>query len=246
MRTVRSILFQFAFWLWSAAINLAWLPSLLMAPMATVRGQTVWALGVMWLLRVIAGTRIEIRGKDRIPPGPVLMAAKHQSAWDTIIFHIITRDPAIVMKRELLRIPIYGWYCVHSRMIPVDREAGAKSLRTMVAAAEAAKAAARPIVIFPQGTRIAVGASAPYLPGVAALYNQLEIPCVPIALNSGLFWPRRSFLRRPGTIVLEFLDPIPAGLQRRAFLAMLEERIETATARLVAEGQSAVETAARG
>jgi len=236
---LRSLLFHVAFWVWSAAINLAWLPSLLMAPLATVRGQTLWARGVIWLLRVIVGTRIAIRGTERIPPGAVLMAAKHQSAWDTIIFHIITRDPAIVMKRELLNIPIYGWYCRHSRMIPVDREAGSKALRGMVAAAEAARSTARPIVIFPQGIRIAPGAPAPYLPGVAALYNQLGIPCVPIALNSGLFWPRRAFLRRPGTIVLEFLDPIPVGLQRRAFMAALEQRIEAATARLVGEGQGA-------
>ena len=238
MLTLRSILFHIAFWVWSAVINLAWLPSLLMPPLATVRGQTWWAMGVMWLLRVIAGTRIDIRGRERIPPGAVLMAAKHQSAWDTIIFHIITHDPAIVMKRELLHIPIYGWYCRHSRMIPVDRAAGSKALRDMVEAAQAAKAAARPIIIFPQGTRIAPGVAAPYLPGVAALYNQLEIPCVPIALNSGLFWPRRGFLRRPGTIVLEFLEPIPAGLQRRAFMVALEDRIEAGTARLVTEGRA--------
>ena len=237
MSLLRALLFQFAFWVWSAAINLAWIPSLTMSPLATVRGQTYWAIGVMWLLRVICGIRYEIRGRENIPAGPVLIAAKHQSLWDTtIIFHLFGR-PAVVMKQELQRIPIYGWYCRHSRMIPIDRDTGSKAIRVMVDAAKAAAAAERPIVIFPQGTRVAPGVQAPYLPGVAALYRQLGIPVVPVALNSGVFWPRRSIRRKPGTIVLEYLPAIEPGLDRKAFMARLEEVTERESARLVAEAQ---------
>ena len=187
------------------------------------------------MLRVVVGIRVEIRGRENVPKGAVLMAAKHQSAWDTMIFHVITHHPAIVMKKELLAIPIYGWYCRKTKMIPVDRDQGMKSLRDLVAAAKGAAKDERPIIIFPQGTRIPPGKSAPYLPGVAALYGQLGLPCVPIALNSGMFWKHRSFLKPRGTIVLEFLPPIPPGLKRREFMAALEESIETASNRLIAE-----------
>ncbi len=237
MSVLRALLFQIAFWVWSAAINLAWIPSLAMSPLATVRGQTYWAYGVMWLLRTICGIRYEIRGRENIPAGPILIAAKHQSAWDTIVWHIIAHDPAIVMKAELLKIPIYGWYCRHSRMIPIDRDTGSKAIRVMVDAAKAAAAAERPIVIFPQGTRVAPGVQAPYLPGVAALYRQLGIPVVPVALNSGVFWPRRSIRRKPGTIVLEYLPAIEPGLDRKAFMVRLEEVTERESARLAAEAQ---------
>jgi 1-acyl-sn-glycerol-3-phosphate acyltransferase len=236
---LRAVAFQFAFWVWSAAINLAWLPSLLMSPLATVRGQTIWARGVMVLLRLLVGIRYELRGRDNIPAGPMLIAAKHQSAWDTMIFHIIAHDPAIVMKAELLKIPVYGWYCRHSRMIPIDRDTGSQAIRAMVDSAKAAAAKARPIIIFPQGTRVAPGVEAPYLPGVAALYRQLGIPVVPVALNSGVFWPRHSIRRKPGTIVLEYLPIIEPGLNRRDFMARLETTIEPASARLA-------ETARRG
>jgi 1-acyl-sn-glycerol-3-phosphate acyltransferase len=229
----RAIAFQLAFWAWSALINLAWLPSLLMSPLATVRGQTIWAKGVMMLLGVLVGIRYEIRGRNNIPAGPVLIAAKHQSAWDTMIFHIIANDPAVVMKAELLKIPIYGWYCRHSRMIPIDRDTGSKAIRAMVDAAKAAAAEARPIIIFPQGTRVAPGVEAPYLPGIGALYRQLGIPVVPVALNSGVFWSRQSIRRKPGTIVLEYLPVIEPGLNRKDFMARLEAAIEPASTRLV-------------
>ncbi|MCX8231075.1 MAG: lysophospholipid acyltransferase family protein [Alphaproteobacteria bacterium] len=232
MNLPRAIAFQLAFWIWSALINLAWLPSLLMSPLATVRGQTIWAKGVMMLLGVLVGIRYEIRGRNNIPAGPVLIAAKHQSAWDTMIFHIIANDPAVVMKAELLKIPIYGWYCRHSRMIPIDRDTGSKAIRAMVDAAKAAAAEARPIIIFPQGTRVAPGVEAPYLPGIAALYRQLGIPVVPVALNSGVFWSRQSIRRKPGTIVLEYLPVIEPGLNRKDFMARLEAAIEPASTRL--------------
>lgn len=243
MTLLRSFAANAAFYIWGAAINLAFVPALALPRMATVHGQTYWARGVLWLMRATAGIRFEIRGAENLPDGPVLIACKHQSAWDTMIWHVIARDPAMVMKAELLAIPIYGWYCRKTKMIAIDREAGPSALRKMVAAAREAAGAGRPVIIFPQGTRIAPGASAPYLPGTAALYGALSAPCVPVALNSGKFWPRNGWTRRPGTIVLEYLPPIAPGLRRREFMAALEERIETASANLAAEGASSPETA---
>ncbi len=235
---VRSLLFNIWFWSWTTVLNLIYLPALALPWWATVSGQRNWARGIIWMMPLIAGIRIEIRGRENLPKGAVMIASKHQSAWDTLIWHVITDDPALVMKKELLSIPVYGWYCRKSRMIPVDREGGRKALKKMVAAANAAKDLARPIIIFPQGTRVAPGADAPYLPGVAALYRQLDLPCVPVTLNSGYFWGRNAFTRRPGTIVLEYLEPIPAGLKRKEFMEILETRTEAASAKLLEEAQN--------
>jgi 1-acyl-sn-glycerol-3-phosphate acyltransferase len=162
---------------------------------------------------------------------------KHQSAWDTLAVPVIFRDPVIVIKRELGWIPIYGWFARKAGMIPIDRGGGAQALKRMLAAAERAASQGRPILIFPEGTRTAVGERRPYHPGVAALYRQLGLPLVPVALDSGLFWGRREFLKRPGRITVEILPPIPPGRDRRAVIGELEQAIEGATARLVAAAQ---------
>jgi len=148
-------------------------------------------------------------------------------------------DPAVVLKRELLLLPFYGWYAARAGSIAIDRRAGAGALRGMVAAARPIAAEGRPIVIFPEGTRTAPGERLPYQPGVAALYRALALPLVPAAVNSGLFWGRRSFVKRPGRIVLEFLEPLPPGWSRRRLMSELEKRIETATAALMREGEEA-------
>lgn len=230
----RSIAFNLAFYAMSIVVNLAATPMFFLPRRGTVWAMRCWSRLTMWLLGAIAGTRYEIRGT--IPKGPFLVASKHQSMWDTIIFTDILDDPAMVLKRELLWIPYYGWFSKKAKMIAVDRSAGASAIRRLIAQGKAAIAARRPIVIFPEGTRAAPGAKLDYKPGVAALYRQLGVPCVPVAVNSGLYWPRRKMLRHPGTIVLEFLEPIPAGLDRQSFMAELETRIETATAKLLAEG----------
>ncbi len=167
-------------------------------------------------------------------------ADEHQSSWDTVILPVLFRHPAIVIKHELAWLPIYGWYAVRAGGIPVDRGAGASALKHMLARAKRALAEDRPIAIFPEGTRTAVGARLPYHPGVAALYTQLNVPLVPVAVNSGVFWGRRSFVKRPGRIVLEILPAIAPGQPRRKVMVELETRIEAATARLVAEAQGAV------
>ncbi len=235
MIQLRSLVFVALFVGWTLVMCLAWLPALAGPRIWTPRGQTVWARGVLWLLRTVAGIDYEIRGRENLPEGACVIAAKHQSAWDTIVWHIFVDDPAIVMKKELLLIPLYGWYSKKARMIPVDRKAGAAALKAMLRAAEAAASLGRPLIIFPEGTRSAPGKRIPYQPGAAALYRHLGLPVVPVAVNSGLRWPKTSYLKTPGTIVLEYLPPIAPGLDKRAFMAELENRIETASERLLVD-----------
>ena len=239
MIVIRSLAFNTAFYLWTAFMAILWLPALLGPARWTVSGQTLWARGVMGMLRVLAGTRFEIRGGENLPDGPALIASKHQSAWDTIIYHMVLHDPAVIMKQELMWIPVYGWYAKKARMIPINRKGGSSAARGMIRNAKAAVKEGRPIVIFPEGTRVTPGLRAPYRPGIGGLYSQLGVPVIPVALNSGLFWPRRKFIRRPGTIVLEFLSPIAPGLNRADFIAALESRLEPATDALIAEAHRA-------
>lgn len=232
---LRSLLFNAAFWLWTAVATFAALAVIWGPQRWTLALGRLWCAGTLRLLRALCGLGYEIRGVA--PAGPVIVASKHQSAWDTLIFPVLLGDPAYVLKRELLWIPLLGLCFWKAGHIAVDRGGGGVALRRMIRDAKEAAAAGRPIVIYPEGTRTAPGTRRPYQPGVLALYAQLGLPVVPVALNSGLFWGRRSFEKRPGRILLEFLDPIPPGLHRKAFLAELERRIETASERLAAEAR---------
>lgn len=233
----RSVLFNLAFWLWTGSMVIAALPLLAAPRQAMVRLGRLWQRGVQGLLATVAGLSYEVRGRERIPATPAVFAFKHQSAWETLVLHLVLRDPAITLKRELTQVPLFGWYLTRAGMIRIDRAGGARALRTLIDDSRAALARGSEIVIFPEGTRAPVGGRNPYHPGVAALYLQLECPVVPVALNSGVFWPRRSFIKRPGRIALEFLPPIEPGLDRKRFMAELEERLEGATERLIAEAQ---------
>ncbi|MGE0259932.1 MAG: lysophospholipid acyltransferase family protein [Alphaproteobacteria bacterium] len=232
---LRSLAFNAGFVLVTAVLGVLALPLLLAPRRVVMRFGRFWARSVLGLLRATAGLDCEIRGLGNLPDGPYLVAMKHQSAWDTLILPVVLGDPAIVLKRELLWVPFYGWYASRAGSIAIDRGGRAAALRRMLAAARAAAGAGRPVVIFPEGTRTAPGRRQPYQPGVAALYQTLGVPLVPAAVNSGLFWGRRSFLKRGGRITLEFLDPIPPGLPRRRLMPELERRIETATAALERE-----------
>lgn len=203
----------------------------------SIRALQAWARTSIWLLRVVAGIGMEVRGRGYIPQGPALVAGKHQSFWETFAILPLLDDPAMVLKKELTLIPFFGWFIYKFRMIAVERNAGTAALKKLVADAQDRIAAGRQIVIMPEGTRRAPDDPPDYKPGAAALYGKLNVPCVPFALNSGLFWPRRRFLRHPGTIIIEFLPPIPPGLPRKTFQEQLEARIEPATTRLVAEGR---------
>jgi 1-acyl-sn-glycerol-3-phosphate acyltransferase len=234
----KSLAFNFAFFAWTVFAGTIGLPFLIAPRAVTMQFGRFWARVVLVLLRVIVGLNHEIRGLDRVPLGACIVAMKHQSAWDTMIPLVLFRDHAAVAKRELLLLPFYGWYAARAGSISVDRKAGASALRRLVAAARPVAAEGRPIVIFPEGTRVALGARLAYQPGVAALYQALAVPLVPAAVNSGVFWGRRSFIKRPGTIVLEFLEPIPPGWPRRRVMGELEQRIETATAALLREAEA--------
>lgn len=242
MTLVRSLLFDFTFYLWTALLSVVALPALLISQRATVWISELWAIVSLMLLELIVGLSHEVRGTHNLPRGPVIFALKHQSAWDTVALWVLLKNPAIVVKQSLTRIPVFGWYMKKGGAIVIDRNAGAKALKPMVTAARSAVAEGRPIAIFPEGTRTAADARGPYHPGVAALYTQLRLPIVPVALNSGLFWGRRSLIKRPGRILVEFLPVIEPGLDRRQVLAELERRVEQATAMLVAESK-AVESA---
>jgi 1-acyl-sn-glycerol-3-phosphate acyltransferase len=235
---IRSLLFNIAFWIWTAIMVALALPPLLGSRLAMVRHAERWERGILWLLRHIVGLGREIRGQDRIPEGGKIFALKHQSAWDTVTTHVLIDDPAIALKRELTMIPIFGWGLRHAGMITIDRGHGTRALRSLIEGGRKAIERGSPVVIFPEGTRTPPGEKNLYHPGVAGLYKNLALPVVPVALNSGLFWGRRSFAKRPGTIVVEFLDPIEPGLERKAFMAELERRIEEATALLIAEAEA--------
>ncbi len=236
---IRSLLFNLAFWLWGVAMALFATGVLLMSREAMVRHAERWERGIQWLLRNIVALDYQVRGAERrIEDGQAIYAIKHQSAWDTVTTHLLIDDPAIALKQELTRIPIFGRCLLHAGMIRIDRGHGTKALRSLIEGGRKAVERGSPVVIFPEGTRTPPGERRTYHPGVAALYKQLALPVVPVALNSGLFWGRRSFAKRPGTILVEFLEPIEPGLDRKAFMAELERRIETATDALVAEAKA--------
>lgn len=233
MTFLRSLLFNLYFYLLTTAMALAGLPLLAMPWRWTMRYSRVWTQLVLFGLKLICRLDYRIVGRDRLPEGPCLIACKHQSAWETLVLpNIAVRFASCVMKRELLFLPVFGWYLKHSGQIPIDRRGGAKALKDMLAKAKAVIEDERPIVIFPEGTRTAPGKQRPYHVGVAALYKSLKVPVVPVALNSGLFWSRQAFHKRPGTITMEFLPAIEPGLPRDAFMTELRERIERASDRL--------------
>ncbi len=236
MIILRSLVFNLLFYLNLAILLCVALPTLLMPRRAVLAMAKAWGRSTLWLLRVVCRIEVEWRGLDKIPPGGIIVAAKHQSTWETFALVTLFPDPTFILKRELMWIPLFGWCTWRGGMIPVDRGRGKAALAAMTRHARRALADGRQIVIFPEGTRRPAGAEPKYKFGIAHLYAECGAACVPVALNSGLFWPRRRFLRFPGTVRVEFLDPIPPGLDRDAFFAKLQHDIETATARLIAEG----------
>ncbi len=237
MIALRSTIFNVAFYVTLVAFLLLGSP-LFLAPRAwAMAGLKLWARASLWLLKLVCGIKMEVRGLQHIPQGGVLIAGKHQSFWETFAILPLLDDPCMVLKRELTLIPLFGWFALKFRMIAVERSAGSSALRNLVKRGKQEVAAGRQIVIMPEGTRKGPDDPPDYKPGAAALYSQLGVACVPFGLNAGLFWPRRKFMRYPGTIVLEFLPALPAGLPRGEFQRQLQGAIEAATARLLAEAR---------
>jgi 1-acyl-sn-glycerol-3-phosphate acyltransferase len=222
MTLLRSALFMAWFVLLTLLMGILFLPLLVGPRKAAVWMARQWARATLWALKIFCGTNMRVMGA--VPDGGVLVASKHMSMWDTLALYIVLDDPAIVLKRGLLYIPFYGWYLWKATAIAIDRSAGADALRHMARRAAAVLAEGRPILIFPEGTRKKPGAAPDYKPGVAGLYGIFKVACVPVALDSGRYW--QGFAKLPGTISLEFLEPIPPGLRRDAFMPLLQGRIE--------------------
>jgi 1-acyl-sn-glycerol-3-phosphate acyltransferase len=232
MNLVRSVVF--AAWLYTtmSIVGLAYAPFTILDRKYGFSAGRVWTRWTLFGLRWIVGARVKIEGD--LPDGPALVAGKHQSMLDTMLPFLMTKSPAFVLKRELLSYPLFGWYAVKLGMIPIDRDGGASTIKAMLKAARVAIAEGRPVIIFPEGTRQDLGVKAEYKSGVAALYRDLALPCIPVALDTGRIWSAHGLIRRPGHATLRVLAPIPPGLPREAFMRQLETAIETESAALAA------------
>jgi len=230
---VRSFIFNAGFFAGTLVLMVLFLPALALGRIALPWCGRTWAFMLRRWLAVTIGARVEIRGN--IPNGPCVIAAKHESAWETIEFFGLLPDACFVLKRELTWIPFLGWYITRNKQIVIDRSSGAGALKRMLAEAKVALASGRQIVVFPQGTRVDPGIERPYQPGIASLYKHLGVRVIPVALNSGVVWGRNKFVKLPGTIVLEFLAPMPEDLESRVFLTELSRRIEEGSRKLAQE-----------
>ena len=234
---LRSLIYNVAFYLLLSFWVIVAIPTYLMPRWAIMSIARNWGRSSIWLLRVICKVKVEYRGIEKIPQGPLIVASKHQSMWETFALLQFFDQPLYILKRELKWIPLFGWYLSKANMIGVNRGAGGRSLVEMARRAGEEVRRGRQLIIFPEGTRTAVDAAPRYKTGVAQVYVDCGVTCLPVALNSGLFWPRRTFMRYPGTLVVEFLDPLPPGLTRDEFLARISTAIEEATNRLVEVGR---------
>lgn len=234
---LRSLIYNILFYVVLVFWILLGIPTFLLPRWGILNIAKYWGLSSIWLMRVICNTTTEYRGVDKIPPGPLIVAAKHQSMWETFALLQFLDQPLYILKRELEWIPFFGWYLIKADMIGVNRSAGGRSLLKMAKQAREEVQRGRQLIIFPEGTRRPVDAPPDYKAGVGLIYAGCDVPCIPVALNSGLFWPRRTFMRYPGTMVVEFLDPLPPGLPRDEFLKRIETVIEDATNRLVEAGR---------
>jgi 1-acyl-sn-glycerol-3-phosphate acyltransferase len=231
---LRSLLFVALFYLWSVVVSVGFTPLLLGPPGPILWMFRFWSRGVTTLL-AICGIRVEIRGREHIPQGAALVAPKHQCMLDVFAQFAVLPASAFVMKQELARIPWFSWYARRVGSIVVDRDAHSAALRKLVREAKMRFAEDRQVVIFPEGTRTAPGQTGDYKPGIAALYRQIDVPVHPVATNSGAHWPAHGFVRQPGVVVFEYLEPIPPGLKRAEFMRLLKDRIEAGSARLLGE-----------
>ncbi|MCE1235628.1 MAG: 1-acyl-sn-glycerol-3-phosphate acyltransferase [Hyphomicrobiales bacterium] len=236
---LRSLAFNVFFYVHTFAWLLLLLPTEVLPKIWLRRGIKTWARVNRWALTAIGGVRVELRGLEHLPSDGAIIVSKHQSTFETVSLLDLFVDPVYVLKKELLSIPLFGWYAVKAEQIPVDRTAGRAALNAMAERARIEVGRGRQLIIYPEGTRRPAGAPPSYKHGVAHLYRALGAPMVPVALNSGLFWPRHGFTRPPGTLVVEFLPPIPPGRDPEEAFAEMQRVIETASDRLIAEALAA-------
>lgn len=233
MLYVRSILFNIYFGVWiffAVTIMGVFLP---FDPKYGRYWSTIMGTGVFWGMEKILGIKYEIVGLKNLPKTPFILASKHQSVFDTLIFQALFPKAAIVHKKELEKLPIFGKFSKKLDMISVDRSKGTKALRDMQVRAKEICGAGRSIVIFPEGTRTLPDDEPKYQRGVAMMYEAANVPVMPVALNSGMFWGAKQFLKKPGLITIEYLPEIPAGLSRDEFMVRLQDTIESNSKRLM-------------
>ncbi len=235
---IRSILFNLVFYANCAFWFLLAFVGYLVPKRYFVYFNKGWGFTSVWLFEKIIGSKLIIRGLENIPPGGFLVASKHQSAWETMGLLLYFTTPTFIFKHELTRVPLFGQHLLRGGNIPIERGGKAAAAARMMATARSAVEEGRQIIIFPEGTRRDIGAEPDYKIGVARLYKSLNAPVLPVALNTGLAWPRRRFTKYPYPVIVEFLEPIPAGMKPTEFFALLQERIETATARLIEEAKA--------
>jgi len=234
MILLRSLVFHAAFYLTTAALAIVGLPILLMDRHRVQAYAKFWTGSAVWLVEKICGTKIVWRGLENLPRGACIIAAKHQSALETLALTTQGSDFGFILKRELMAIPVFGWYLKGAGQLGIDRSKRVHALTDLARQAREAVAQDRQIIIFPEGTRKLAGNPPQYKPGVAHIYVETGTVCVPVALNTGLFWPRHSLSIHPGMVTIAFLEPIAPGLDKHGFMQLLESRIETATAELIA------------
>lgn len=238
----RSAVYNVAVVLWVCAVTLVTGPFIPFLSRPTVQAiASAWCRGNLWLLDRIVGVELEIRGREHIPHGGALVAAKHQSQLETFGLMPFLPDATFVLKRELTWLPFFGWFLMKLDFIAIDRSAGGEALTQILEQAEVAVRKGRQVVIYPEGTRKSVGDAPRYKQGVLHLYDRLGAPCVPVAMNTGVFWPKGTLERRQGRAVIEFLPAIAPGLPREAFQQELIARIEAASDALIREAQGSTD-----
>jgi 1-acyl-sn-glycerol-3-phosphate acyltransferase len=244
MTFIRQILFNIAFYGFTTLICIAYVPLLPLPRRVFVKALQFYFEMVHQIEKYVLGLDFEVRGREYIPEGGAfLVGAKHYSAYETMKLHLLFKDPAIILKKELVRIPLWGWHALKADMIAIDRSSGESAITSIVNGAKHIKEQGRPLVIFPQGTRVSLDettARRPYKGGIARMYEATDLPIVPLALNSGIYWPKNAFFKKPGTVIFEFLPPIPPGLPPAEAVSRLQEQVEEASARLVQEAQESL------
>ncbi|MEZ5691755.1 MAG: lysophospholipid acyltransferase family protein [Rickettsiales bacterium] len=243
---IKSLLFNISFFSWAIICSLLLSPLFIVSARASQLSGKPWGLVSLFFARIFCGIKYEIRGRENMKNYPVIYASKHQSAWDTIIFLILFPRVAYVLKKELLRLPLWGWYLWRMKMIAIDRSAGASSIKKLIKESKEAIEEKRPIVIFPEGTRVKPNSVPDYQPGITAMYSSLKVPVVPVALNSGVYWGKNAFFKRSGTIIIEFLPEIPANLNKKEFINRLKNDIELVSGKLIEEAKQTIENATGG
>ncbi|MBX9697053.1 MAG: 1-acyl-sn-glycerol-3-phosphate acyltransferase, partial [Alphaproteobacteria bacterium] len=240
---IRSLLFNICFFGWTLIVVVFCIPAVFMPKFAVFGVARLWGTGTQFLLKHIVNITYEIRGQEHLPKTPVIVACKHQSAWETTMIHMLVPGCAIILKRELTWIPLFGQLLLKAGSIKLHRSKGSRVMPQLIAQAKDRLAAGQHIFIFPEGTRRAVDAPLLLKTGVATLYRETNATVVPATHNAGYFWARRDFIKKPGKIVFQFLPPINPGLEREAFMKKLTKDIETASKKIIPSAPDAISNA---